>query len=552
MALQEGLAGRAAEPHEREELLGKDILGADPERRLGRIALLVHSGRELPEVHVVQEADLVVVVEDDAAVACQPEVLRKKVAGEDVRLREVADGLPEVDGGGAGRFGRRVAKEDVERREPPLGEEVMENDLRAAPLDGLRGSREEALEERRVEARDRKREMLELLDVREAPRARVVKDEPVLVEHVLPPRRLRRGERVADDLEDDVVGGEREDEHDHARRARRLDETVVRRGEVAEKVAVELGLAVLVEAERGVQLADGLSRHEGLEEGDERRGPRALHVEVRTREAEHDRGLVLVGEDGVHRDSPVAVQEGDDERTASGLRGARARGGKPPCSGRRRAGAFRGNRKEAPPQARVSAASSFAAARAASHARSSQPAANGTAASALSSIARVPALPSNETRNAAAVSRGSAGASDDTNSARESTPTVWKIRRDAELKKVSASSRSCRSAARRAKRAFIARPQHDVRDALAEERLEIADRGVEPAAIELEALEGIGPRPVPVALREAPGRPPRDLAERACVLLVRAKQPLGAGAGALLSHRRTAAALGEVLMAQES
>src|SRR5271169_4416482 len=110
--------------------------------------------------------------------------------------------------------------------------------------------------------------MLELLHVREASRARVVENEPVLVEHVLPPRRLRWGERVADDLEYDVVGGKREDEHDHARRAGRLNETVVRRGEMSEKVAVELGLTVLVEPERGVELADGLLGHEGLEEGD--------------------------------------------------------------------------------------------------------------------------------------------------------------------------------------------------------------------------------------------------------------------------------------------
>ncbi len=89
-------------------------------------------------------------------------------------------------------------------------------------------------------------------------------------------------------------------------------------------------------------------------------------------------------------------------------------------------------------------------------------------------------------------------------------------------------------------------PQRDIRDALAEERFEIPDRGVEPVAIELEALESIGPRPVPVALRKARRRPARDLAERARVLLVRAKQPLGAGLGALLAHRRTTAALRRV------
>ena len=80
-------------------------------------------------------------------------------------------------------------------------------------------------------------------------------------------------------------------------------------------------------------------------------------------------------------------------------------------------------------------------------------------------------------------------------------------------------------------------PERHIRDALSEEGLEVPDRGIEPLAIELEALEGIGPRPVPITLREARWRPARDLAEGARVLLVGAEQPRGAGFGALPARR---------------
>ena len=67
----------------------------------GAARLLVRARGQLAEVHVRQEVDLVVVVEDDAAVPREAEVLREEVAREDVRLREVADRLAEVEDRGA-------------------------------------------------------------------------------------------------------------------------------------------------------------------------------------------------------------------------------------------------------------------------------------------------------------------------------------------------------------------------------------------------------------------------------------------------------------------
>ena len=81
-----------------------------------------------------------------------------------------------------------------------------------------------------------------------------------------------------------------------------------------EEVAVELGLAVLVVAEGDVELGDRLSREDRLQEPDD--PGRRLHVdvEVGAGEAEDDRDVVLVEEDGVDRDPAVRVHEGENER----------------------------------------------------------------------------------------------------------------------------------------------------------------------------------------------------------------------------------------------
>src|ERR1019366_4213125 len=124
-------------------------------------------------------------------------VLREEVAGEDVRLREVADRLPEVDDRNARLVGRRVLEVKVQRREAPFRIEVVENHLLPPDLDGLGRALQESVEERRVEARERDGEVLELLDVGEPPRPRVPEDEPVLVENVPTAPRLRGGGGIA-------------------------------------------------------------------------------------------------------------------------------------------------------------------------------------------------------------------------------------------------------------------------------------------------------------------------------------------------------------------
>ena len=76
---------------ERRELLGKHVARTDRVPHVARH--LVEAGRRrrnAPEMAVGQVLDLVVVVEDDAAVARDAEVLEQQVAGEDVDRGELA------------------------------------------------------------------------------------------------------------------------------------------------------------------------------------------------------------------------------------------------------------------------------------------------------------------------------------------------------------------------------------------------------------------------------------------------------------------------------
>jgi hypothetical protein len=82
--------------------------------------------------------------------------------------------------------------------------------------------------------------------------------------------------------------------------------------------AEQLGLRVAVVAHGGVQLVDALARQHRRDVVDERAGPPRLDVEVRPREAEDDRHLVLAQEHRVGLDAAVGVAERDDHRAAPG------------------------------------------------------------------------------------------------------------------------------------------------------------------------------------------------------------------------------------------
>ena len=111
MSLEERRPAVAAEPHEGQELLGKDVVLPDVEPRFASVPAVLVARRELAEAAVGDEAELVVVVEDDAPVPGQPEVLQEEVAREDVGPCEVPDRLAEVEDRPPRLFGRRVLED---------------------------------------------------------------------------------------------------------------------------------------------------------------------------------------------------------------------------------------------------------------------------------------------------------------------------------------------------------------------------------------------------------------------------------------------------------
>ena len=250
---------RSGQAEEADELLGEDVVLADVEPGLAaHLVLVVARPRDVAEVAVGDEAQLVVVVEDRRARArVTPKFLSSRSPGKMLVSGEVADRLAVVEH----RLARgplvALADEEVERRHAPLDVEVADQD--ASPVDADRARRLGERAPRAAPAR--------------SGRASKTRCSNSCASTSRPARScwntssyfcitswrvhvLRRRELVADHLEDDVERGQGEDDHHHARVAARRARSGRRVcGEVAEELAVPLGLAVLVAAERGVQLA---------------------------------------------------------------------------------------------------------------------------------------------------------------------------------------------------------------------------------------------------------------------------------------------------------
>ena len=150
---QQRLALRVVEGEETQERFRKHIALAHVEPGLGAHFVLVALGaRQVAEVAVGHAAQLVVIVEDHAAVARDAEVLQQQVAGEDVGIGEIADALAVVEHRALGGFRGSAAQEQVERRQPPLDVHVIEHQVRAFLVHGVRRLALELIEELRGEA----------------------------------------------------------------------------------------------------------------------------------------------------------------------------------------------------------------------------------------------------------------------------------------------------------------------------------------------------------------------------------------------------------------
>jgi hypothetical protein len=134
----------------------------------------------------------------------------------------------------------------------------------------------------------------------------VLLDEQVLGHDLLARRVLLRRVEVLDDLEHVRVRRQVEHQHHHALDARRDAEAVAAVPQVVHEVAVEHVLALLLQAERAVQLGAGLARHHAAQE---------LHVGARHLHVDHEVGA-RVTED--HQQLVLAEERRVDDELAAG------------------------------------------------------------------------------------------------------------------------------------------------------------------------------------------------------------------------------------------
>ncbi len=259
-------------------------------------------------------AELVVVVEDHPPVTGHAEVLEQHVAGEDVGRGQVLERVAPVDQGRLDRLGRLPADEDVERDHSAPHVHVPDHHVRALERDGVAGALQQLLEHLLGEARARELDVLELLEIDQPADPVVAQDLAVLSHHFFPGGGLGGRETVPNHLEDELERGQGEDRHHQARLARGDHEALVRGLDHPHQVAEELGLAVLVVAERDVELGDPLARQDRVEKADHLARALEVGVEVPAREAEDDARLVLAAQHRVNAQPLLTVEQRKQHR----------------------------------------------------------------------------------------------------------------------------------------------------------------------------------------------------------------------------------------------
>ena len=242
------------------------------------------------------------------------EVLGQQLAGEDPVGGEVFHSLAEVD---HGRLRRRLVflpQIDVQRRDATLDVGVMDYDVAVRRGHGSVGLSPELLDQLGGKPGRVELQVLELLGLDQAAGSVVPEDEAVVAADRGGGHRLDGGEVIPDHFEDHVVAGHREDDHHHAGRAGRDLEAAAALAQPAEEVAVELRLAVLVVAQRDVELGDRLAGQQLLQVADELEGRPQVDVEMGAREAEENADVLDVGQHRVDHDAAVPVQQRQHER----------------------------------------------------------------------------------------------------------------------------------------------------------------------------------------------------------------------------------------------
>ncbi|OMP10434.1 testis-specific Y-encoded-like protein 1, partial [Corchorus capsularis] len=185
----------------------------------------------------------------------------------DVRGDQFLDGVAVFDDAVLDlRIGAFV-QPDVQRRHAALDVDVADDDLFAAVFGALvfdhrGGVLLQFLDELLIKARQREGHVGIFQRIGHAAHAVVSFHQLILALDELARGFLRRREVVLDDLEDVWVRRQREHQHHQALDAGRDDELVRRVLLVVEEIPIEQVLALLLQAERGVDLGARLARHQ--------------------------------------------------------------------------------------------------------------------------------------------------------------------------------------------------------------------------------------------------------------------------------------------------
>src|SRR5690554_3357971 len=294
MQLVENLAQLGVSEHERTKLLGKNIIRPDRVPRLaGKFLPRRRCLGNMAEVALREVAHLVVVVEDHTPMASHTEILQQHIAREDIRRSHLLDGVAVVFKHCAGLDLIALFQIEVEGNHHALGIAVLDNDLVTLELYGRRRDLQQVFEALRIEVILARNEIGKFLGVGHAANPVMTLHQLILLAHDIVSDILGRVETVLDDLEHRTKQRQHKHRHHHATHTRGDNELVFTLGHLTVERTEKLGLAMLEEAYRRIELTRRLARHQLLQVIDELARHRHLNLEVRPSERENNRDLIL-------------------------------------------------------------------------------------------------------------------------------------------------------------------------------------------------------------------------------------------------------------------